>query len=371
MSIFKDTFRDYVRDQLKLREELISIGNPDKFNEYEGNVNRKNSEKSYKGRLGNVTIKSGAHHTYALNKQCVIRATSLVDYVSDVGIDIGDLGNQSFKRLKGAALSRNFILQGGILSDYARNFQTGRTDEKGNPIVRKSLRRVNEVRGSFPRPGLKTNLAYGDFAIGSDATSDGYGIVPMPGIVDTTIRTKSAYGSLREAKINFEVHNQKQLEIMEMLYMRPGYVILLEWGWCPYVNNNGDIVNFLELVEDKADIYTNAITQEKIYNSINKLKESSNGNYDGLLGFVKNFGFQAREDGGYTCFTELTSMGEVLESLKIPALSLTSPSFATAEYGGDGADIVILDQESKEHKADYNAAMGHGDGNAMTSTYLK
>tara|TARA_R110002050_G_scaffold220022_2_gene355926 strand:- start:3340 stop:4434 length:1095 start_codon:yes stop_codon:yes gene_type:complete len=347
MSIFKDTFRNYVRDQLRLREELISIGNPDKFNEHPGNVNRKNSEKSYKGRLGNVTIKPGAHFTYALNKQCTIRATSLVDYVHDVGLDIGDLGNQSFKRLKGSALSQNFILQGGILSDYARNFKTGKTDEKGNAIVRQSLRRVDQVRGSFPRPGLKTNTAYGDFAIGADASEDGYGIVPMPGIVDATIRTKSAYGSLREAKINFEVHNQRQLEIMEMLYMRPGYMVLLEWGWCPYVNNNGDIIKNLELVENKADIYSQNITQEQVYNSINKLKETSNGNYDGLLGFVKNFGFKARDDGGYTCFTELTSIGEVLESLKIPALSITSPSFATDEFGGEGADIVIIDTDQR------------------------
>ena len=114
MSIFKDTFRDYVRDQLKLREELISIGNPDKFNEHTGNINRKNSEKTYEGRLGSVTIQAGAHLTYTLNKQCVIRATSLVDYVSDVGLDIGDLGEDSFKRLRGSSLSQNFILQGGI-----------------------------------------------------------------------------------------------------------------------------------------------------------------------------------------------------------------------------------------------------------------
>ena len=29
MSIFKDTFRDYVRDQLSIREQLIDIGNLD------------------------------------------------------------------------------------------------------------------------------------------------------------------------------------------------------------------------------------------------------------------------------------------------------------------------------------------------------
>ena len=347
MSIFKDTFRDYVRNQLQLREELISIGNPDKFNEFPGTTNRKNSQHEYKGRNGKVIIEPGAHLTYALNKQCTIRATSLVDYVADVGLDIGNLGSQSFDRLKGAALSQNFILQGGILSDYARNFATTRIDDDGNKLIERKVRRVDRVRDSFPRPGLKTNTAYGDFAIGSDATSDGYGIVPMPGIVDATVRTKSAYGSLREAKINFEVHSQRQLEIMEMLYMRPGYMVLLEWGWCPYINNNGDIVKNLELVEDKTNnLYTNDITQEELHASINSLKESSNGNYDGLIGFVKNFGFKARDDGGYTCFTELTSMGEVLESLKIPSLSVTSPDFNTERYPGDEADIVIIDTET-------------------------
>ena len=152
----------------------------------------------------------------------------------------------------------------------------------------------------------------------------------MPGIIDATIRTKSAYGSLREGKINFEVHNQRQLEIMEMLYMRPGYMVLLEWGWCPYIASSGGkeargkVVNELRLVENETDndIYTNNITQNRVFNAINNLKESQDGNYDGMLGFVKNFGFKAREDGGYSCFTELTSIGEVIESIKIPAVSI-------------------------------------------------
>ena len=346
MSIFKDTFRGYVRNQLELREELISIGNPDKFNEHEGNTNRRNASHTFTNwNKEEVTIKPGSHHTYTLNKQCVIRATSLTDYVSDVGLDIGDLGGQSFNRLKGASLSQNFILQGGILSDFARSFQT--TDENGNPQGLRKVRKLDQVRASFPKPGLKTNLGYGDFAIGADASEDGYGIVPMPGIIDATIRTKSAYGSLREGKINFEVHNQRQLEVMEMLYMRPGYMVLVEWGWCPYINNKGTIENHLKLVENASDydIYTNKITQTAVYNHINALKESSNGNYDGMLGFVKNFGFQAREDGGYSCFTELSSIGEVIESIKVPPVSIINTTRDINPSGNDieddGADIIV------------------------------
>ena len=350
MSIFKDTFRGYVRDQLKLREELISIGNPDKFNEHEGNTHRRHLPHDFTDRHDEtVTLKPGTHHTYTLNKQCVIRMTSLVDYVEDVGLDIGRLGGQSFNALRGASLSQNFILQGGILSDYARSRDTQRLDKDGNPIIERRVRRVDQVRSSFPKPGLETNIAYGDFAIGADASEDGYGIVPMPGIIDASVRTKSAYGSLREGKINFEVHNQRQLEIMEMLYMRPGYMVLLEWGWCPYIASSngigpkGNIVNELRLVEDETDndIYTNTITQNRVYNAINNLKESQDGNYDGMLGFVKNFGFQAREDGGYSCFTELTSMGEVIDSLKIPAVSIVNTT-KDIEGSADGDGELII-----------------------------
>ena len=325
MSIFKDTFRGYVRDQLSLREELIDIGNTDDSGNRTSRINFNGSLTLNQGTPRERTIESidrGAFYNYALNKQCTLRLTSLVDYVEDVGLEIGKLeGNQSFARLKGASLSQNFILQGGVLTDFARANIT--SDLKEERIVR----RLGEVRQSFPKPGLGTALGYGDPAIGAEASDDGYGIVPMPGIIDATIRTKSAYGSLREAKINFEVHNQRQLEIAEMLYMRPGYMVLLEWGWCPFINNNGEIVSNLRLVEDESGgaIYTNNITQPEVFTHINSLKESQNGNYDGLLAIVKNFGFQARPDGGYTCFTELISIGEVLESLKIPNISVFNP----------------------------------------------
>ena len=344
MSIFKDTFRKYVRNQISLREELIDIGNTD------DNGVRSSRLKAKEIKLPDdtkATIDPGAFFSYSLNKQCVIRMTSLVDYVEDVNLDIGDLGEQSFQRLKGASLSQNFILQGGILSDFARNTGRDLRDKSGNKITETNVRKIKEVRQSFRRPGLKTNLAYGDYAIGSDATSDGYGIVPMPGITDANIRTKSAYGSLREAKVTFEVHNQRQLEIMEMLYMRPGYMVLLEWGWCPYIKSSGTdagkIVNELRLVENETNnkIYTNDITQQTVFNAINRLKESQDGNYDGLLAIVKNFGFQARDDGGYNCFTELISIGEVMESLKIPNTSVFKSGIGGTTNSG------INEEESK------------------------
>ena len=86
---------------------------------------------------------------------------------------------------------------------------------------------------------IKKRTAYGDPLIKSDA-SDGFGIVPMPGIIEANIRTKTAYGSLREAQVNFVCHNRRQLDVLEILYMRPGMPILLEWQWSPYINKKGE-----------------------------------------------------------------------------------------------------------------------------------
>ena len=104
--------------------------------------------------------------------------------------------------------------------------------------------------------------AYGDPYLRSDA-QDGFGIVPMPGIIDADIITKTAYGSLREAKVNFVCHNRSQLEILELLYMRPGYPILLEWGWVPYINNVGKRKTDFPLMDKFFDQNTNV-------NQINK-----------------------------------------------------------------------------------------------------
>ena len=357
MSIFKDTFRGYVRDQLKLREELIDIGNtPDK-----GERSKRHKSKTVKIRGKDVNIKPGAFFSYTTNRQCVIRMTSLVDYVQDVGLEIGGYGEggKGFKRLRGSALSQNFILQGGVLSDFARNFGG-----------KKSVKRATTPRESFPKPGLRTNLGYGDLALGADATSDGFGIVPMPGITDATIRTKSAYGSLRECKINFECHNRRQLEVLEMLYMRPGYMALIEWGWTPHISNKGNIVSHLKLVEDQLKtgeneslLYTNKIDQPMVFNAINKLKEDQSGNYDGFLGYVKNFGFKAREDGGYSCFSELITVGEVIGSLKGPSMSQFSPNVVgNGDLSTDeGSNIII---ESSNAKVD-EIVKKYGDGTSV------
>lgn len=294
MSIFKETFRGFVKKQLQTRQRLQSQGFGD--------------------------TKSNEALVWNTNKQCVIRATSLVDYAQDIGLELGGKG---FTQLNGNQLSKQFILQGGVAS--------------------------NDLYGGLGDFGS----AYGNPLLASDGEDnlDGYGQVPMPGITSLEVETKSAYGSLKRAKLNITVHNLRQLEVLELLYLRPGYPIVVEWGWDPYINNDGEItpqnLNIENILGGRSkSLFNNDIDQASIYRAIYDLRFESDGNADAFLGFISNFGFQAREDGGFDCFAELTSMGETLNSLKITPFKIPGIPDLKAEFVLDETDEEIKNPDA-------------------------
>lgn len=168
--------------------------------------------------------------------------------------------------------------------------------------------------------GTKSNdTLRGGFATSYDAPKNGFGKIPMPGITSVNIKTKTAYGSLRQATVNFECHSTDQLSLLEKLYMRPGYPCLLEWGWAPYIKNDGTTESNLTYLSSNPKFWGEGkdekYDQDTLQKAIIEKKETSKGNYDGVYGIIKNFNYSVRPDGGYTCRTELISIGEVLESL--------------------------------------------------------
>ena len=173
----------------------------------------------------------------------------------------------------------------------------------------------------------KDNQAYSTVTPGG--TPNRLGIRPMPGIVNIDVKSKSAYGSLREIVVNFQCWDIKQLEDLELLYMRPGYSVLVEWGWAPYLTNEGELQSNVGFVEDVLD---GTLSKEDIWKKI-FTKASADGNYDGLYGFIKNYSWSARPDGGYDCNVTVISMGEILESLKVNYGPFTSKVTTNGVFG--------------------------------------
>ncbi len=108
--------------------------------------------------------------------------------------------------------------------------------------------------------------------------------------------------------------------------MRPGMTVLLEWGHSVYFTKNksgqytaGDVVVPLArplTPQDKVNFF-----QEKgiknIQEEINKKRSTYGYAYDAVYGFIKNFSWSLRPDGGYDCTTSIVSAGDLVESTKI------------------------------------------------------
>ena len=317
MSIFKESFRQFVQQQMKIREAVISKGN-NGGSRFSGNT----VDLSKVGGKKDQAIDSSAFFTNTVQRQCVIRMSS--------GCDITDFGATEFaeddkyekpSHIKGSGLARRYILQGGTLAvdretlEYSDSSTTTTTPSRVDTTRTRKEKYKYKLGNRSGFRGISPNdfgTAYGDPTIRSNPGED-YGSVPMPGITTANIRTKSAYGSLREAKVEFVCHNQRQLEALELLYMRPGIPILLEWGWTPYINNKGKrtldfpFIGEWWIAEGSMDSINRQIIQEKV---------KSGGNYDALAGMCKNFSYKARPDGGFDCVTEIIAQGEIIESLK-------------------------------------------------------
>jgi len=203
------------------------------------------------------------------------------------GVDVGE-NDSSF--------AKNNILQGGTLTDNKPRAGVG-SDFPTNAYSNKT----NGINGK-----IEENL---------------YGLRPMPGITGLDVSSLSAYGSVRQATVTFNCWDIKQLELMEILYMRPGFLALVEWGWLPYLKNSTDPDKIT--LENKVDFYSDTFlapsTQSLQEHLISLYNQSvkHDGNVEGMLGYIKNYEWSSRPDGGYDCRTEIISTGEIMESLKV------------------------------------------------------
>lgn len=152
------------------------------------------------------------------------------------------------------------------------------------------------------------------------------GLRPMPGITSVSINSKNTFGTLREAKVEFNVWSVEELTVFEKLYMRPGFSVLLEWGNTMYVDNKGNIESNIQTISDFfSESYLE--NKERLQGYINQLKVNSGYNYDGFLGYVKNFQWSYNIDGGYDCSCDIITFGEIIESIKV----IVTPTMSTGD----------------------------------------
>jgi hypothetical protein len=151
------------------------------------------------------------------------------------------------------------------------------------------------------------------------------GLKPMPGIEKVSIKTVGE-GYLREATINIRVNSPEQLNIIDVLYFRIGYSVLLEWGHTAYFDNDKNFTSgyFNEIVlADKS--------KDNILKEIEEKRAQSGYNYDAMFGVIENFQWDFRDDGGYDVTLKVISTGDIVDSLKINSTPLIENIDSTKE----------------------------------------
>lgn len=147
-------------------------------------------------------------------------------------------------------------------------------------------------------------------------SSPSYGLVPPPGITSAEIKPAGDRSTLRFATVQIECHNLSQFKVIEALYLRLKYSMLLEWGHTIWFDNKGNlnksVPNNVLNKFLKGDYNSDSILKD-----LEKTRSDFNGNYDGFYGWVKNFTWNLKPDGGYNIILDLVAVGDVIESLKL------------------------------------------------------
>jgi hypothetical protein len=227
--------------------------------------------------------------------------TSFVRLMSSVSIgDLNALNNPYIQtlNLSGTALAKKAILFGGV-KEYGGVLKGGVTDvtQTGNQSI------------------------FNNFAYGWGGTE--YGLRPMPGIQSANIKNESL-GSLKTSTVQIKAWNKSQFEIIDILYLRLGFYVMLEWGHTVYIDNKSPNEIITNVTSLETEFFTGDANIDNLQKLIIKNRYDSCGNYDAILGRVVNFSWTFNKDGSYDITLFIRSLGDVIESLKANVLT-TSP----------------------------------------------
>lgn len=224
--------------------------------------------------------------------------------------------------LLGPELAKNYILFNstqGLTKGAEEITEGGVTTQTRAAIysTRSGVRSTNSWEGS-------NNKMYGGMG------GNSRGLQPVPGITGISVESINR-GSIRKATVTLKAFNKFQFGIIEILYLRLGYLMMLEWGWDKYIDsvdeNNKPIIKNVESTIIENDWFKNQGTSQlEMLQNINIYVDRYKGNYQGFFGKVNNFTWTLNADNTYDITVNLISLGSVIESLQVVVPTPPIPS---------------------------------------------
>jgi hypothetical protein len=308
--IIGEKLRDYVVDQIKARQEAHGSGT-------DGNTRTLNQL------------------TYLNSKTAWVKLASGIKITPE---RLGPTYENLRDRFVWESLARHHVLFGG-LSELDQN--------------------VLKPRGTYNTTSDGFNIWNNQWGVynvnASNNASSEFGLVPMPGIASAEVKCLNR-GSIKKATVNVKCYSPEQFQIIDLLYLRIGYTMFLEWGNSLYLSNDdSDKLTRMGYTLTESDQGFFSPDSHKLSHlgflpKIEKYRENKDGNYDGLLCKVTNFNWTFSQDGSYDINIELISLGDVVESLKLNI----APAYEVAKFIDEAYKIYNEDTSQNEEAAEIN-----------------
>lgn len=297
-NIIGEPFDDFVLDQISTRQQSQGAG----FNE---------------------NLRTNPQLQYLTNKNAWVKLASPVNIIGD---EIGE------KRLEKIGLTSTSPYLGTQLAKKAVLFNTLSSLDPSTKDPESPYKFRSNISNNI-------NVWNDNFAYGLGGTQ--YGISPPPGIQDVQIQAINR-GSIRKATVTIKAYNKFQFELIELLYLRLGFTMMLEWGWDKYIDNDGNLQSMpTTIIEDKW-FSVNGISQLEVLSYIQSYRKKTQGNYDGFFGKVSNFNWSFNSDGTYSITLDLITLGDVIESIQVNIAnsSLVKSSLLSSQDGDNKASSL-------------------------------
>jgi len=227
-----------------------------------------------------------------------VKITSGVNHI--VGEDNKELANRIYgedsedskkalieHRSAGAKEASETVLAGGILREDLK-------DDDASSKYRQGLNFLDDKSSSY--------------------SNSIRGFKAMPGITDFSIKSLSVTnGANKQVEFKLKINTIEDLDIIDTLYFRPGFDILIEYGANVYIDADGEIGNQIYSLSKK---FLKGENLSEIEDLSKEYKEKTGGNYEALVGKVINFSWDYNLDGSYDCSVKIITRGDLIESME-------------------------------------------------------
>tara|TARA_Y100000310_G_scaffold92767_1_gene90390 strand:- start:3666 stop:6800 length:3135 start_codon:yes stop_codon:yes gene_type:complete len=160
---------------------------------------------------------------------------------------------------------------------------------------------------------------------------------PLPGVVSIDASFRGGMRALREATIKWTCWDWDELELLTPHFLAHGKTVMVEWGWVYDDKTLLKLPNFL-----KTDVLGNRYISADAYNNYRNKIVDADGDFDLMVGIIKNFEFTTRDDGGFDCQTIISSVGASIIENPEPNKTIVDPSITY------NMSIKDKDEEIKE-----------------------